>query len=118
MNRFRPAASGVIMDDELYVIGGAFECTRNAKANTLVEIFDLRMNRWRLGPQLNEHRWDAKAVAFQRSLYVIGGRNEDDIYRGVERLDEGSNLWVGGIPAGNLHVTRSFHDTAILPPYL
>ena len=59
-----------------------------------VEIFDLKQNIWRKGPQLPEHLDGSPGVAeVEGVVYVVGGYGEHGISSGVFRLEEGATAW-------------------------
>ena len=59
-----------------------------------VEIFDLKQNIWREGPQLPEHLDGSPGLAEVEGVaYVVGGYGEDGISSGVFWLEEGATAW-------------------------
>ena len=59
-----------------------------------VEIFDLKQNIWREGPQLPEHLDGSPGVTeVDGVVYVVGGYGEHGISSGVFRLEEGATAW-------------------------
>ena len=59
-----------------------------------VEIFDLKQNIWREGPQLPEHLDGSPGVAeVEGVVYVVGGYGEHGISSGVFWLEEGATAW-------------------------
>ena len=59
-----------------------------------VEIFDLKQNIWREGPQLPEHLDGSPGVAeVEGVVYVVGGYGEDGISSDVFWLEEGATAW-------------------------
>eukprot|EP00210_Caulerpa_lentillifera_P005257 g5024.t1 len=117
MERKRQSCCGAIIDDCLYVVGGLlYEGNTRSVTNT-VRVFDLKMNRWRSGPDFDRRRYDARAIAFNRNLYVIGGLDDNDIPCGLNVLNVSTNVWQGGSPAGSRYTSRVHHSVVVLPPY-
>ena len=59
-----------------------------------VEIFDLKQNIWREGPQLPEHIDGSPGVTeVDGVVYVVGGYGEHGISSAVFWLEEGATAW-------------------------
>ena len=86
--RSRHAMVGVEEHSLLYAIGGetATGVTRSS------EIYDIKENAWKVGPELNEARCGMASCIAGKGIYAIGGWNES--YLGsIEMLEIGKDKW-------------------------
>jgi N-acetylneuraminic acid mutarotase len=83
-----PAAA--VLDGRIYSIGG------RSGPNDFgdVHIYDSKADRWKPGPAI-EPRGTVGAVAFNRTIYAIGGESQSKqaVLGSVLRLDPGSKAW-------------------------
>ncbi|MGC8896809.1 MAG: Kelch repeat-containing protein [Bacteroidota bacterium] len=91
-----------VLDDKVYVIGGA-TTMQNMQMRPLrtVEVYDPKTDAWDTNaPSLNEPRVFAAAVEFDDKIYVFGGqsRHEGGYLSSVEMYDPARNKWIRRAP--------------------
>lgn len=97
-----------VLDDELYVIGG-----RDARREVVDQVvrYDATADRWAEAPSLREPRYGAAAVALSGRIYVIGGRDEENVLETVEVYDPVEARWTSG---PELEDPREGHAAVVL----
>ncbi len=113
MSDKRKGMSAVVLDDKIWVIGGA----RNERqAVNTVEIYDPQNNVWlNNGPSLRHARDNATAQVVGNKIYVFGGRNAHIVYDDVEMLNPNSGQWeiVSKMPSSLFGMASVVVDTTI-----
>jgi len=111
MNYGRGDACGIVLDKEVYVLGGFSDYNWCESLNTM-EIYDLLTNTWRLAPNLHNDRADAACAALHEEFHAIGGEQKNNIsgcgkydipIYDIEHFDVENNTWVEETP---LNVAR------------
>lgn len=99
---FKYAFSTVVVDHEIYTIGG-YDMDNNLKRLNIVEVYNPRVNRWRQSVPMLTAKTTVAAVA-NGTIYLLGGRGEsgrfspvvealDTGFRAVEAKDKLSTRW-------------------------
>lgn len=112
MPRPRHGLLGAGHNDRFYALGGTF--ASSSKAMCMVDIFETRLQQWRVGPEMNHAHNTGAAICVENDLYVIGGMDEQRQPFGMERLSWDSDAWETDITDGIVD-TRSFHSLVTLP---
>ena len=107
MQRPRLLMFGAANDDEVYGIGGTKGDMKHP--TKFVDIFDIRMQRWRTGEDLNYARNEGAAIFLERDLYVIGGFDSEQRSCAMERLEANNPFWQTHITDGTVDA-RCFHN--------
>lgn len=90
MNVCRTYFSSVVLNGNIYVLGGWFECD----ALRSCEKYDCQRNTWSAVAPLNIARCQASAAVYDGHIYIAGGQNEEfENEQSMERYDPQSNTW-------------------------
>ena len=84
----RRAAGVVILDQIMYVVGGA-----NSSALKTTECFDFQTDSWRMLTPMHECRSSVAVSAVGGLIYACGGYDGVSSLRTVERYNPNSNEW-------------------------
>jgi N-acetylneuraminic acid mutarotase len=96
-------AAGAALNGKLYVLGGHSYCYYWGwcidGALSSMEVYDPAIDRWVAGPPMKFRRSMAGAAALDGKLYVAGGVNDDNFWKGafvssLEMFDPGTQMWV------------------------
>lgn len=105
----RRGAGTVVVDGEIYVIGGMVA----GASSTRVDIFDPESASWRAGPALPDARSGIAAAFFQGRIHVFGGRGDDQrtTLSRHSSIAPGENAWT---EEAELPSPRTAADAAVL----
>ena len=96
MRRPRQALAVAVIEDKLYVVGGApptYPKPLEKPYNSL-EVYDFATNRWSVGSPMPTARHHVTGTALDGKFYVIGGRQPEDFsLSAVERYDPRTDKW-------------------------
>ncbi len=114
MHMPRGGASAVKWGNYIYVFGGK---TKNNRVLNSVERFDLSTGFWdkKTVRSFDKARYDAAAVAFENKIYLIGGKDEAEVFDDVQIYDPVQNTWT---EAHDLHKEREGFAIAILDSHI
>ena len=73
----RSEMPAVVLDDQVWVLGGLTNSVLGVSGSTVVEVYDPATDTWSAGPELPEARHHAMAAVVGEDLYLIGGMVED-----------------------------------------
>ena len=89
---FDPAA--VQVGNHVVVTGGRQECHHGWRIRPNTDAFDMKNQVWEYFAPMNEPRFQHVAIAFDRYILVLGGRDVNgDLINCVERYDIARNEW-------------------------
>ena len=111
----RVAPIAVVLDGEIYVIGG-FDPYRYWSANPTVEIYNIATDTWRTGPKLPYGCSWAAGVVLNGKIYVLGGVGYH-YYNTTQIFDPSTNTWSLGpsFKGGRyLHATTTYNGKIYL----
>lgn len=80
---------GEWLDGKWYLVGGL----GSSEVGRILQIYDPRIDRWSLGPDLPWNAGSAATAVIQGQLYVAGGIDGDSTVGKVARLDPHSGKW-------------------------
>jgi len=90
MNFRRVGCCAAVVDDKLYVIGGA---GIDRTPLTSVEVYDGASDSWTLVPDMSYPRQDATCAVIDGLIYVVGGFDGKESLDSVEVLDPACGEW-------------------------
>jgi N-acetylneuraminic acid mutarotase len=97
LNEGRRYHSTAVVDNKLYVLGGAIDFFNGIqfepKVINSVECFSFADSTWSLLPPMPTARLIAAAVVIGKKIYVIGGRSIDITYNSIEIFDTETGQW-------------------------
>lgn len=82
-----------LLNQDLFIIGG-----RKHRIESVVQKLNLLTKEWTPVANLTTEREHAAAVAFNDTVYVIGGRTNDMILQSMEIYSPEDNNWTQGAP--------------------
>jgi len=86
----RMAINSASVDGKIYIFGGV---TKQGRITSLVEAYDCATNKWTKKAAMPTRRGMAAAVALNKLVYVVGGRNANGITTAVEAYNTARNSW-------------------------
>jgi N-acetylneuraminic acid mutarotase len=113
-------ASGVVLNQVIYIIGG-IDSFNNFSQN--FQKFDILQNKWTLLPQLENSRRNTASVVYGDKIYLIGGlwsptdvRTEILYSRKLQEYDLAAGLWLtkSDMPTSRCNVSAVVIDNKIL----
>ena len=109
LNTPRVGACAVVWGNSLFVFGGK---TNDNRVLNTVEKFDLNTATWDTltVPHFTYGRYNASAIVFRDKIYLIGGRNNTEVFKEVEIYDPVQNSWT---IAQELRKRRESHTAVI-----
>ena len=90
MNKMRFYVASATLMNKIYASGGY--------GDRSVEVYDPVLDVWEFLPQMTRIRIQAACVAFNNKIYVIGGRDGNQIHTSVEIFNPATNEWSIGPP--------------------
>jgi N-acetylneuraminic acid mutarotase len=105
----RSAMAAAVLDDKIYVAGGQGSIIK--KAN-IVEIYDIKSNKWSTGTPLPEPLDHLGMASYNGKLYVVGGAHKHGYSNKLLIYDPTTNKWLEGksMPAARTALTANFID--------
>ncbi|KAL1201121.1 F-box/kelch-repeat protein SKIP6 [Cardamine amara subsp. amara] len=108
-SRSRVASSVVVLDSEIYVIGGS----KGGIPTCEVWVLDCRTHTWRIVPSMGMARANAAAGVIDGKIYVLGGFISDDYSNWVEVFDPKTQTWDSLPLQKELPGRRYIHDSVV-----
>lgn len=105
----REASSVVVLDGEIYVIGGLIKGIPTCD----VWLLDCRTYTWRIVPSMGMARANAAAGVVDGKIYVFGGFISDDYSNWVEVFDPKTQTWDSWPLQKELPRPRLIHDSVV-----
>lgn len=105
----RSAIAASILEDKIYVVGG--QGSKIKKAD-IVEIYDIKTNKWSTGTPLPEPLDHLGMTSYDGKLYVVGGAHKHGYSNKLLIYDPITNKWTEGkaMPGARTALTVNFVD--------
>lgn len=98
----------VIIENCIYLVGGEYA---EGKATQEVMAYDLKQQTWNRRAPMHEVRRDLSAVVVGNYLYAIGGDNNNNVLKSVERYCAQMNQWT---ERSSMHLRRAAAAATVL----
>ena len=108
----RAAATAVVVNNKIYVIGGYYDSNGKVVRTNVVEIYDPNSDTWQTGISMPTARSWSSASVVNDTIYVVGGTNNSgEILPTVESFNVQTSKWSA---ISNLPLPLNATSTAVL----